>query len=247
MEILWKSEMPKLILSMDGLVLKEIELKKERTTIGRKAHNDVQIDNLAISGEHATITTILNDAFLEDRDSTNGTYVNGQPIKKHALRNGDVIELGKYHLKYLADQAPIGGLIDSSGLGGVEPGGLGRTSAEEGFEAQETQFLDAGEFGVEQRLGPESATETRLGVIRILTGANVGKELELRKTLTKLGRPGAQVAVISRRPEGYYITHVEGENRPQLNGTPLGDSAARLRARDILDIAGTKMEFSLRD
>ena len=85
--------MAKLILSMDGLVLKEIVLNKERLSIGRKPHNDIQIDNLAISGEHAVIVTILNDSFLEDLNSTNGTLVNGQPIKKHILRNKDVIEL----------------------------------------------------------------------------------------------------------------------------------------------------------
>ncbi len=62
----------KLILSMDGLVLKEIPLTKKR-----KPHNDIQIDNLAISGEHSVIVTILNDSFLEDLNSTNGTYVNG--------------------------------------------------------------------------------------------------------------------------------------------------------------------------
>ena len=95
--------MPRLILSMDGLVLKEMVLEKERTTIGRKPHNDIQIDNLAISGDHAAIVTILNDAFLEDMNSTNGTYVNGQPVKKHVLQNNDVIELGKYRLKYIAD------------------------------------------------------------------------------------------------------------------------------------------------
>src|SRR5437588_4155608 len=98
--------MAKLILSMDGLVLKEIPLAKERTTIGRKPHNDIQIDNLAVSGEHAVIVTILNDSFLEDLGSTNGTVVNGNPIKKHFLQNNDVIELGKYKLKFVGEAAP---------------------------------------------------------------------------------------------------------------------------------------------
>ena len=100
--------MPKLVLSMDGLVLKEMPLGKERTTIGRKPDNDIQIDNLAISGHHAVITCITNDAFLEDRNSTNGTYLNGQPVKKNVLRNNDVIELGKYRIKYLLDDAKPG-------------------------------------------------------------------------------------------------------------------------------------------
>ena len=95
--------MAKLILSMDGLVLKEIPLTKERTTVGRKPHNDIQIDNLAVSGEHAVIVTILNDSFLEDLGSTNGTLVNGNTVKKHFLQNNDVVELGKYKLKYMAE------------------------------------------------------------------------------------------------------------------------------------------------
>src|SRR5574338_822524 len=120
--------MPTLILSMDGLVLKEIALSKERITIGRKAHNDVQIDNLAISGEHACITTILNDAFLEDQNSTNGTYVNGQPVKKHVLHNNDVIELGKYRLKYLVDTTQPG----------LSPSEMVETSALKPFEMPPT-------------------------------------------------------------------------------------------------------------
>jgi len=94
----------KLILSMDGAVMKEYPLNKERTTIGRKPHNDIVIDNLAVSSEHAAIVTILNDSFLEDLDSTNGLAVNGTPTKKHFLQNNDVIEIGKYKLKYLNDQ-----------------------------------------------------------------------------------------------------------------------------------------------
>jgi len=98
--------MAKLILSMDGLVLKEIPLSKERTTIGRKPHNDIQIDNLAVSGEHAVIVTILADSFLEDLGSTNGTFVNGKTVKKHFLQGNDVIELGKYKLKYISEALP---------------------------------------------------------------------------------------------------------------------------------------------
>ncbi|MGH8705486.1 MAG: FHA domain-containing protein, partial [Burkholderiales bacterium] len=106
--------MAKLILSMDGLVLKEIPLSKERTTIGRKAHNDIQIDNLAVSGEHAVIVTIMNDSFLEDLGSTNGTLVNGSPVKKHFLQNNDVVELGKYKLKFIheAGAQPAAGAAD---------------------------------------------------------------------------------------------------------------------------------------
>ena len=98
--------MSKLILSIDGALLKEIPLTKERITIGRKPHNDIQIDNLAISGEHAVIITVQGDSFLEDLNSTNGTFVNGQTIKKHFLQSGEVITLGKYSLKYINDVVP---------------------------------------------------------------------------------------------------------------------------------------------
>ena len=101
--------MAKLILSLDGTVLKEVPLDKERLTIGRRPSNDLQIENLAVSGEHALIVTILNDSFLEDLGSTNGTLVNGVPIKKHILQHNDVVEIGKYKLKYLAEavMAPL--------------------------------------------------------------------------------------------------------------------------------------------
>ena len=98
----------KLILSMNGVVLQEYTLDKERLTIGRKQHNDIVIDNLAISGEHAAIATVLNDSFLEDLGSTNGVVVNGVAVKKHFLHNNDVIEIGKYKLKFLNDkQSPV--------------------------------------------------------------------------------------------------------------------------------------------
>ncbi|MCU0951751.1 MAG: FHA domain-containing protein, partial [Burkholderiaceae bacterium] len=97
--------MARLVLSLDGVVLREINLSKERTTVGRRSHNDVVIDNLAVSGEHAVIFASGGDSYLEDLGSTNGTTVNGQPIKKHLLQSGDMIEIGKYKLRFLADGA----------------------------------------------------------------------------------------------------------------------------------------------
>ena len=217
--------MAKLILSMDGLVLKEIPLDRERLTIGRKASNDVQIDNLAISGHHAVITTILDDAFLEDQNSTNGTYVNGQPVKKHVLRNNDVIELGKYRLKYIAGPA----------AGALTPSDFVETTAVEP-PAQAAAADPA----------PPAPAAQRLGVVQILNGANAGRELELAKSLTTLGKPGRQVAVITRRPHGYFITHVEGASFPLVNGRALDAQAHRLNEHDIIEIAGVKMEFFLR-
>lgn len=224
--------MAKLILSMDGLVLKEIQLVKERLTIGRKPHNDVQIDNLAISGEHAVVVTILNDSFLEDLNSTNGTLVNGQAIKKHFLRNNDVIELGKYRLKYMTDS--------QAGVADVEKTMLVRPQAAQA--ASEMQVAPP----TPAREAPTPAAPAAVqpsACIQLLNGANAGKELGLTKTLTTLGKPGFQVAVIARRSHGYFITHVEGEQFPVVNGRMLDAQAHSLNDHDVIEIAGIKMEF----
>src|SRR5512143_3773205 len=179
--------MAKLILSMDGLVLKEIPLTKERTTVGRKAHNDIQIENLAVSGEHACIVTILNDSFLEDLGSTNGTLVNGNPIKKHILQNNDVIEIGKYKLKYMtetASKSPVDGPKQTV----VLPSAARANAAPAGTAGAAPAAVNSAE------LQP-------LAAIQILTGPSAGEEHELVKNLTTLGKPGVQVAVIARRAQ----------------------------------------------
>ncbi|MCB1959767.1 MAG: FHA domain-containing protein [Rhodocyclaceae bacterium] len=262
--------MPKLILSMDGLVLKEIPLAKERTTIGRKPHNDIQIDNLAISGEHAVITSILNDAFLEDRNSTNGTYVNGQPVKKCALQSNDVVELGKYRIKFVVDADQPGSapadLVDTAALKpmldapeiDVGASGPAPTDTAVGDSAvllegdgESTQIFDrSGDMPAAPKVAPSPApaaeAPSAMGVIQVLSGPNAGRELELKKSLTTLGKPGAQVAVITRRPHGYFITHVEGSTFPVVNGRQLDAQAHHLGDHDIIEIAGVKMEFFLR-
>ena len=229
--------MAKLILSMDGLVLKEISLTKERTTIGRKPHNDIQIDNLAVSGEHAVIVTILNDSFLEDLGSTNGTLVNGQPIKKHFLQPNDVIELGKYKLKYINEAPKAAAAADFEKTMVLRPGMMPKPAAAPApAAASSTTAMPAAP-------PPAPAAPARQGAIQLLSGANVGKELLLTKALTTLGKPGVQVAVITRRPQGYFITHVEGAKFPVVNGKTLDAQAHPLNDHDVVEIAGTKMEF----
>ena len=262
--------MAKLILSMDGLVLKEIPLSKERTTIGRKPHNDIQIDNLAVSGEHAVIVTILNDSFMEDLGSTNGTLVNGNSVKKHFLQNNDVIELGKYKLKFIqeASAQPAAAAADfektmvlrpsamkaaaeqakAMGAGGAQAAQAARQAA---LQAVGTAAQAA---GISEKPAPTPAPAPAaakpagqpLGAIQLLSGGNAGKELELSKPLTTLGKPGVQVAVLTRRPQGYFITHVEGAQRPTVNGQPIGSAPHALKDHDLVEIAGIKMEFFLK-
>jgi pSer/pThr/pTyr-binding forkhead associated (FHA) protein len=277
---------------MDGLVLKEIPLSKERTTIGRKAHNDIQIDNLAVSGEHAVIVTILNDSFMEDLGSTNGTLVNGNPVKKHFLQNNDVIELGKYKLKFIqeAGAQPAAAAADfektmvlrpsamkaaaeqakAAGMGGAQAAQAARQAAVQQVAASAAaagvadkdnkgaQIAAAQAAAPAAPAAPSPATPAAaapaaapaapragqpLGAIQLLSGANAGKELELSKPLTTLGKPGVQVAVLTRRPQGYFITHVEGAQRPTVNGQPIGTAPHALKDHDLVEIAGIKMEF----
>ncbi len=263
--------MAKLILSMDGLVLKEIPLTKERTTIGRKPHNDIQIDNLAVSGEHAVIVTILNDSFLEDLGSTHGTVVNGNPIKKHFLQNNDVIELGKYKLKFVGETAPAASVDkadfektmvlrpsamkaaadQAKAASGMSGGGAQAAVAQRAAASQQVASSAAAAGVADKDItrttppAPKPAGQP-LGAIQLLSGGNAGKELELTKPLTTLGKPGVQVAVLTRRPQGYFITHVEGANRPMVNGQQIGPAPHALKDHDVIELAGVKMEFFLK-
>jgi len=205
--------MAKVILSLEGSVIREVELDKERITIGRRPQNDIQIENLAVSSEHARIITILNDSFLEDLGSTNGTLVNGTPIKKHILQNNDVIEVGKYQLKYLADSEAES-----------------QTTAEDFERTMVLRMPTAVQRPAPVRTDtltkmvaarapqPAATVNGPHAYIQIMSGPGAGRELALTKNLTTLGKPSVQVAAITKRPQGYFITHVEGANYPVLNG-----------------------------
>ncbi|MDX1432682.1 MAG: FHA domain-containing protein [Gammaproteobacteria bacterium] len=221
-----------LVLSLNQSVLGEFPLEKERILIGRKPENDIQVDNLAVSGQHAAIITILNDSFLEDLDSTNGTFVNGKLVKKHALKHGDVITIGKHELKYVNDEATTDDQ-DFEKTMIIRPGMASHAAA--AAKVEETAPPPP-------KTGSAEAKDMPLGKIQVLSGAGAGKELELKKALITLGRPGVQVAVITRRPQGYFITHVEGKH-PVVNGETIGGQARALKDHDVIELAGVKMEF----
>jgi predicted component of type VI protein secretion system len=227
--------MAKLIMSLDGSIIREIPLDKERVTIGRKPTNDVQIENLAVSGEHARVVTILNDSFLEDLGSTNGTLVNGAPVKKHILQSNDLIEIGKYKLKFIAE--------------GPAP----QAAAPAAEDMEKTMVLRHGASMARPAIPPAApaaaaaqpaaAAAQTVAAIQVISGPGAGKELEITKNLTTLGKPGVQVAVITKRPQGYFIAHVEGAKFPIVNGATLEAQARQLNDHDVIEIAGVKMEF----
>lgn len=232
----------RLVLSLNQSVLGEFGLDQERILIGRKPENDVQVDNLAVSGQHAAIITILNDSFLEDLESTNGTFVNGKLIKKHALKHGDVVTIGKHELKYINDEAS-GDADDFEKTMIIRPGMAGHAAAAAKAEEQVAAPRPAaGAAPAPAAAAPAAEGAMPLGKIQVLSGPGAGKELELRKALITLGRPGVQVAVITRRPQGYFITHVEGQH-PVVNGDSIGAQARQLKDHDVVELAGVKMEF----
>ena len=229
----------------------DIKLDRERTTIGRRPDNDVCLAHPAVSGEHAAVVTILADSFLEDLGSTNGTLVNGNPIKKHILHSNDVIEIGKYKLKFVSEQ-PTGQasvadfektmvLRPPAAKAAMEgmPAGFGDTQVNASVTTTQSQprHLVAG----------AAKQAEKMAAVQILSGPAAGKELELTKNLTTLGKPGVQVAVITRRPHGYFITHVEGAKFPIINGKTLDAQAHPLNDHDVVELAGVKMEFFLKN
>jgi len=232
--------MARLILSLDGQVLAEYNMNKERYTVGRLPDNDIRIDNPAVSGHHSLIINILNDSFLEDLNSTNGTYVNGKLIKKHALQHGDVITVGHHQLRFVDSQA-----------GETEPDEFEKTMVITPGSAMAAQAAarassDTGQVKRPVMEGGAAPVALMKAKLQVLSGAFAGRELELNKALTTLGRPGVQVAAITRRADGYFIVHVDGGadgSFPLVNGVAIGQQARRLEDNDVIQLAGVKMGF----
>jgi pSer/pThr/pTyr-binding forkhead associated (FHA) protein len=236
--------MARLILSLDGQVLAEYNMNKERYTIGRLPDNDIRIDNPAVSGHHSLIINILNDSFLEDLNSTNGTYVNGKLIKKHALQHGDVITAGHHQLRFVEDDDAQQDEFERTMV--IQPS----QRPVEKIQSAHAVVQSSTETGATttRRALRESpgGTQQKKAKLQVLSGAFAGRELELTKTLTTLGRPGVQVAAITRRADGYYIVHVDSEpadSYPLVNGSAIGAQARKLADNDVIQLAGVKMGF----
>jgi len=248
--------MARLILSLDGQVMAEYNMTKERYTVGRLPDNDVRIDNAAVSGHHGLIINILNDSFLEDLNSTNGTYVNGKLIKKHALTHGDVITIGHHHLRFVDSQVESSEQDEFERTLVIQPGQVSEARLRAATEslgapaAQPAPQAPAAPAAPAPRAATppvaDKGAPSRAAKLQVLSGQFAGRELELAKTLTTLGRPGVQVAAISRRADGYYVVHVESSkpgDYPLVNGQPIGPQARRLHDNDVVTLAGVKMGF----
>ncbi len=235
--------MAKLVLSFNGEFVKEFELDKEIITIGRKPDNDIHIDNLAVSGNHAKILTILNDSFIEDLDSTNGTLIAGNKISKHALQNGESIIIGKHELKYENADADSGeSEFEKTMI--IRPDAEGMPVTE---EADKNIGKSIGKIAADLAAAGTSSSGPGAAKLKLMSGTNTGKELQLTKILTTLGRPGVQVAAITRRPKGYFLIVVDAgkDNKmPLVNDTEIGKQHP-LSDGDVIEVAGVKMGFLL--
>jgi pSer/pThr/pTyr-binding forkhead associated (FHA) protein len=235
--------MAKLILSFNGSIVKEYPLDKEVLTIGRKPDNDIHIDNLAVSGNHAKILTILNDSFIEDLGSTNGTFINDKKISKHALKNGELILIGKHELRYMNANAESGaGDFEKTMI--IRPDAAGMPETEEANRDIEKSI---GKIAADLASAGTTTTGPGAAKLQLVSGTNAGKELQLTKILTTLGKPGVQVAAITRRPTGYFLLLVDGgkENKsPLVNDVEIGKQHP-LADGDIIEVAGVQMSFNL--
>jgi pSer/pThr/pTyr-binding forkhead associated (FHA) protein len=220
--------MPKMIVSIDGVVIREVQVTKDRTSVGRRPYNDVVIDNLAVSGEHAVLQMSGNEVYLEDLNSTNGTFVNGKAVKKQLLNDSDMVEIGKYKIKYVNETSSSSGAVDKAIMNLSRAAELSATSPSESAAAM-PPLGEAGSGGT--------------AAIKVLSGAAAGREVALVKVVTTIGKPGVAVAAITKRPHGFVVVHVEGSSKPTLNGTEIDAEPVLLSHGDVLELAGTKMQF----
>jgi FHA domain len=231
--------MGKLVVSLDGVVIKEVQITKDKTTLGRRPYNDIVIDNLAVSGEHAVLQMVGSDVFIEDLNSTNGTYINGKAVKKQLLQHNDTVEIGKYKIRYIVEE---GNDYEKTMI--MRPGQLQAELA----RAPAAAPAPSSGFGGLQSTPPPApaAPSMQPAIIKVLNGAAAGREVTLTKVVTTVGKPGVQVASITKRPNGYAFSHVEGATKPSVNGIPLSSESIPLRNGDVIELAGTQMQFIYR-
>ena len=253
--------MPHLIVKSHDKLIGEYPITRERITIGRKPDNDVCINSLAISGYHTQIITVLNSSFLEDLNSTNGTYVNSQPVNKHALENGDVIVIGDHQIRFIDDNNNIHPKVPNDVLETtivLTPEAQSKhTSMQVNYETQNgsehmavnpsrpAPIIDTRERVADEVRSPTAKVREKLGKLQVLNGKNAGLVLELRKSLTTFGSPKVAIAGVTKRSGSYFLVHVQGgETCPtMLNGEPLQNKANQLEDNDIIEVANIKLEF----
>lgn len=213
--------MSKLTLAFKGKALKVHYVQSGEILIGSDPSCDIHIDSLAIQPRHASITTVNHKSTLRDlSDADGGTFVNEKKLEaEQLLKHDDEIRLGKHSLLFTTD--PVDELRDENELA----------------EALDPEQGDG--------LSGSAKASLKHAWLQILNGANVGKTISLNRNLTNLGKSGVQMAVIARRGEGYFLSHLEGERSPMVDGQNIGDKSWKLEDGNIIQIGNVKMQFSL--
>jgi len=232
----------KLILRFKDSVIAEYPIEAEETSLGRKPENSIHIDNLAVSGRHARILKIGSKVILEDLGSTNGTLVNDKQVTKHVLKHGDKILIGKHTLTYVC-------IEDNPAQSAPEP------EVEDNMDKTMIMSPQARESLMGDSPAKPTAPSMPLGAVQIISGLQAGKSFDLTSSLTSMGKGencrikvkgftvGKQSAVITRRPTGYHITHLEGLSKAKVNGVSISNQPVTLEDGAIIELGDMKMEF----
>lgn len=228
--------MAKLIVTMNGSVVGNFFIEKPRVTIGRRSGNDIQLDDPGVSKEHAVIQTVGNDHIFEDLGSTNGSAINGSRITRHILQNGDVIELDGYQLKYVNVKANPEMDFDRTLMIRTVDRGVGEAA----------RSASGGDVPSVKTARTSRRSCFPLGGVKGVKGEFVGQEIELERPLKTFGTAGLQLAVILRRPPGYFIALVEGRKPPRVNGHAIGSEPHALQDGDLIEVGQEKLEFFLK-
>ena len=232
--------MPKVTVLLDGVVLKEVELTKERTTLGRRPYCDIVIEHLTVSGEHAALHLSGGAVTVEDLNSTNGTYIGTKAINSQLLQHGDVLDLGKFKIRFESEPAQD----DFEKTMVYKRGSLPLPPV---IRSAPVALAPAPNSPAPPPPSLQAAPAAELrGWIKVLTGTAAGREMALTKVVTTVGKPGVSVAAITQRRHGFFVHHVEGVDRILVNGMPASEEPTLLRNGDQIVLAGTQMQFLLR-
>ena len=225
--------MAKLVLSSGGSVVFQCFVDKERLMVGREGHNQIVIDDPIVSREHAVIMPVGNDHILEDLHSANGTFVNGTRLPRRILQHGDVMEFGAFHLRYLNPRASADVDLERTML--IK--GLADDLLPDGAPDPATSVSRVSTARAARSTFPS-------GHARFTEGPRKGQMLALDRVVTTVGEPGT-LAVVTRRPHGYFVTHVCGRRYPRVSGHVLGRYPHPLKHRDTIEVANETVEFML--
>jgi hypothetical protein len=229
--------MGKLVVSLDGVVIKEVQITKDKTTLGRRPYNDIVIDNLAVSGEHAVLQMVGRTSSSKTSTAPTAPTSTARPSRSSCWQHNDTVEIGKYKIKYLVEDG-----VDYEKTMIMKPGAP--PSAVHAVGSSDRRHVLAHTM---------PASNSRLRWVgqfprqRCDQGAQrcaAGREVMLTKVVTTVGKPGVQVASITKRPGGYVLAHVEGSHAAQRStGSQLAGDSAQLRNGDVIELAGTQMQF----